>query len=889
MENNNENNKGVVVCPWCQTEAKQIDTTKYHCPGCHRFFDTEEWEDEAYRSSSELKRHDVKITGIVSQNVYPLKEEKSVEEKNVYFNVDEDGKIKLTSQKAGTSEKTIAKIYSFDHEFWIVDCGCPEPIKITGEEKYNAIINWGDTIIFSEGIEFKYTSQGIKGIDPKTASNEDICIKVKNISSGKILNNVSFFAKSGNHKKPGFYGILGPSGCGKSSFIQRLIGLAPIDDGGEILINEKKLDDCKDQFLSICAYVPQQTTLHESLTVEQECYTYARLVLPNVSCLEASIKNVLHLVGLENDKEKEIRVLSGGQKKRLGIALELLREPQVLILDEPTSGLDPASETKIMNHLHTLAKQGKIVICTTHSMANIHLFSNVLILLRGKQVFYGSVDEALEHFKVDDALNDFNKITDSLKNLKSVETVKTAEEADSPIDPDVISEVSFDKHIQDVQETIKSTSFQHIYDQLSEKRLEALVKKFSAGSLKLADKLDGLLKDSSKTDSDLPRVNSANRFRQLWTYVNRNILYYCHNLSWIAQLAIQPILIALVIKLACAGKFFDNGGLSDTFFFCLMSMFWLGMNNSVRELVSQRAPGRCLERLEQVPMSVYLSSKWIWMAIICTIQTALFTQVLYLPILQLPVVEPQKYLLTFSWEIVGVFWGMSVIGYLIGLTVSAFFKTQTAAVAMLPIIVIPVILLSHPVIRHSSAEPNFTHVFLVAGLALLLEVLILLSVFIARRFKSAAVSLITGSFLTVAILYFGFANYYHLHESPKQDDKNNSGQGYSGLAEKLQTLSPCYMPLKLLKVENEYAQAKQDYSAAEKNLNKLNKEDEDYKSKKDQYEKDENRYRNNITSAKEKIDRIIPYYILGFLTYAILSVSLTTVFQYIREKEWEGR
>ena len=95
----------------------------------------------------------------------------------------------------------------------------------------------------------------------------------------------------------------------------------------------------------------------------------------------------------------QINQLSGGQRKRVSIAVELVTKPSVIFLDEPTSGLDPAAEEKIMRLFRQIAESGRTVILTTHAMENVRLFDKIVVLMRGKLAFYGTPDEALQHLQ----------------------------------------------------------------------------------------------------------------------------------------------------------------------------------------------------------------------------------------------------------------------------------------------------------------------------------------------------------------------------------------------------------------------------------------------------------------------------------------------------------
>lgn len=208
-----------------------------------------------------------------------------------------------------------------------------------------------------------------------------------------VLQDLNFHIAQGE-----FVGILGPSGCGKSSLIQRIVGLARFTDG-EMRINGKSFEELPEAYMDAVSYQPQQNTLHPDLTLREEISVYRSLHALRIT--EEAVLEKLGLVGLEKKlMDMQISQLSGGQQRRAGLALALLREPQMLVLDEPTSGLDPATETEVMEYLKRISEQDTTVLCSTHIMGNIDKFDKVLVLSRGKLVFFGTPGELLRFFAI---------------------------------------------------------------------------------------------------------------------------------------------------------------------------------------------------------------------------------------------------------------------------------------------------------------------------------------------------------------------------------------------------------------------------------------------------------------------------------------------------------
>jgi ABC transport system ATP-binding/permease protein len=215
--------------------------------------------------------------------------------------------------------------------------------------------------------------------------------------AGIILNEVNFVAEPGQ-----FVGILGPSGAGKTTLLNALSGLRPADEGN-VLFDQIEYRRNDDQLRALFGYVPQDDIVHLELTVDLALRFAAKLRLPAATPvleIEKLISHTLANLGLAERRQLPIARLSGGQRKRVSVAVELLNRPPLLFLDEPTSGLDPAAEFKLMELLRRLADTGCTVICTTHVMENVYLMDQIGVIVDGRLVFLGPPDAARNHFGV---------------------------------------------------------------------------------------------------------------------------------------------------------------------------------------------------------------------------------------------------------------------------------------------------------------------------------------------------------------------------------------------------------------------------------------------------------------------------------------------------------
>ena len=414
----------------------------------------------------------------------------------------------------------------------------------------------------------------------ESGSDSEPVITVTNLTATKsngepLLNKISFKVKIGE-----FIAVMGPSGCGKSSLIQRMAGLAPYD--GSIDIPSKKV-----------VYLPQdvERTLHPSMTLSEEIESYRRIygLSEDEGEFEKLKEKVLRQLNLTNkvDAEGASRIgnFSGGEMRRVGLALALLRKPKILLLDEPFAGLDPENERKLTDELFKLAKNDdRTIVCVTHGLDNKEVFDRLLIL--GEKE--GKVGQILADAK-----------SDEVPNLD-----------------DLLASKSHGCH------SVKDSPSQKL-------RLKKFFKSAWNDTTRLWRDLCKDLKDWWKK---LPEWSCAESLRIVEGYLLR---YWKENATpWYRSnfsvcFLWQPLLIVAGIRLACALDFrTDNHGL---LIFCVtLSLFWLGVINCSRELVRNRVPSRCLERLGGVPTPTYLFSKYLWVLGFCLAQTLVFAALMWL-------------------------------------------------------------------------------------------------------------------------------------------------------------------------------------------------------------------------------------------------------------------
>lgn len=217
----------------------------------------------------------------------------------------------------------------------------------------------------------------------------------------KLLDGVDFEVPRGH-----FMAIVGPSGCGKTTLLKAIAGMVAESDGA-FYWNGRNLSE-EDFDPSEIGYVPQFSIAYEQLTVDENIESAARIrsKFDDLAALDERIDRVLDETGMNDIAERPVKILSGGQKRRLSLAMELVSNPSLLLCDEVTSGLDPRSEKEIVSLLHNLSRQqGRIVISVTHSLAQIDKYDSILVLHQGCVAFHGS-PRALSHYFNVEALED---------------------------------------------------------------------------------------------------------------------------------------------------------------------------------------------------------------------------------------------------------------------------------------------------------------------------------------------------------------------------------------------------------------------------------------------------------------------------------------------------
>ncbi|MFZ0062017.1 MAG: FHA domain-containing protein, partial [Pyrinomonadaceae bacterium] len=452
-----------------------------------------------------------------------------------------------------------------------------------------------------------------------------------------------------------FVGLLGPSGAGKSTLMDSLNGMRPATTG-QVLVNNLDLYQHLESLKQSIGYVPQDDIIHRELTVYSTLYYVARLRLSrDISTKEINqiVDEVMDVTGLSERRDVPISQLSGGQRKRVSIAVELITKPSVIFLDEPTSGLDPATEEKVMKLFRQIAESGRTVILTTHAMENVKLFDKLVLLMRGKLVFYGKPDEALEHVGAE-----------SFKDL-------------------------YDKLEAPIAERLARSNGNVSREQAAEEVAEEWKHRFMATEQYRRNVADPLADVSSTARQAAPakrRTTLGDSLRQWATLSRRYVGVLARDKFNLLILFAQAPVIALLTYLVVGAQ----SQRDFPYFILALVALWFGTSVASREVIRERAVYN-RERMVNLRLLPYVGSKLFVLMLIVSVQCILLFGTLKLLDVTSLMSLPGKFG-GIPQLLVMILTGM--VGVALGLFISAVVKTSEMATSLVPLILIPQILFS---------------------------------------------------------------------------------------------------------------------------------------------------------------------------------------------------
>lgn len=537
----------------------------------------------------------------------------------------------------------------FDHSGSLQDLGSTNGTFVNGKRISNAVtLAPGDHIEIAT-FAFLFTGDGIRPLGAEEHGR--VHVQVQGLSKQVtdratkqpkyLLNDINFVIEPGE-----FAAIFGTSGSGKSTLLDALSGRRRASSG-QVSYNGAELYGAFDRFRSAIGYVPQQDIVHRKISVSGALGYTARLRLPPDTAAEEireHVGRVLEQVDLADKAAMAVDTpepLSGGQLKRVSLAVELVANPNILFLDEVTSGLDAGTDKKMMQLFAQLAQRyGKTVVCVTHTLENIGACSLIVLLHRGHLVYYGPPADAQAYF-------DIERLSDVYELLES----RTAEEWAERF------------------------------------RASPNYRSYVEGRLKSTD-----TESDSEADAHGGARTSWFDLRQTRTLLARYLALMLADTRSLMILLVQAPLIGLVI-----GLVFDTdventvqraGSYSQMSFILMLSAIWFGCLNSAREVVKE-LPIYLRERSINLGIAPYLSSKLLPLSVLVSIQCLLL----------LAVVSALSDLPGSFAERLGALVLAGLASTAMGLTISTLVNSNDKAIAMVPILLIPQVILSGAVVQ----------------------------------------------------------------------------------------------------------------------------------------------------------------------------------------------
>ena len=368
--------------------------------------------------------------------------------------------------------------------------------------------------------------------------------------------------------KPGeFVAFVGGSGAGKTTFMNCISGVSK-PTSGSVYVNGNDLFKNYSVLKKIIGYVPQSDIVFNDLTLYDMLKYSANLRMPDDSSDEdkkVRIEEVLNIVELSDKKDVMIKSLSGGQRKRASIAVELLADPKLFFLDEPTSGLDPGTERNLMNILKKMTKMGKTIILVTHNTLNLHLCDKICFFGKGgKLCFMGNPQETLQFFNVSDFVDIYNLINDDVDlwydKFNSIHQLKKTQDQ---------REANFTKSKKDKRSFLK----------------------------------------------------------QFITLSKRYVKTIINDKQMLLLLLLQSPFIAYMFAIVAPDDMFEGYETTKMMLFSMtIAAIWLGTLNSIQVICKEKAILK-REYMADLKLSAYFASKLAVQVIICAIQSFLFISV----------------------------------------------------------------------------------------------------------------------------------------------------------------------------------------------------------------------------------------------------------------------
>jgi len=471
-----------------------------------------------------------------------------------------------------------------------------------------------------------------------------------------------------SEKTGSLVGIMGSSGSGKTTLLNVLAGIIK-PSSGSININNLDYSKRKNELDGVVGYVAQDDILIEELTVYQNLFYNGKLCLNHLTekDLDERVLSTLNSLGLEQTRDLKVgsvlsKTISGGQRKRLNIALELIREPSVLFVDEPTSGLSSRDSENVMDLLKELSQKGKIIFVVIHQPSSdiFKMFDKLIVMdTGGFMIYYGNPIEAISYFK------EATKHLDRLRSICHLCGNVNPEQIFNIVEARIVNEYGQFTN----KRKITPTQWSGLFD-----------KKYESNKVE------------SVTDKPPKSLSRPSLLKQMRIFTTRDFLSKISDRQYLLLNILEAPLLAVVLATVVRYRNNTDGTMYVFRFnenipaFLLMSIIvalFLGLTVSAEEIIRDR---KLLKREQflHLSWSSYLTSKMILLFGLSAIQTLSFVMIGN-AILEIQGMTPAFWLILFS---------TSCMANMMGLNISSAFRSAVTVYIMIPIILIPQLIFS---------------------------------------------------------------------------------------------------------------------------------------------------------------------------------------------------
>jgi ABC transport system ATP-binding/permease protein len=549
------------------------------------------------------------------------------------------------------------------------------------------------------------TDEPLRRLPPQQFESEGICVDALDLKRFGHQHTILLHDISLHIPHNAFIALVGGSGVGKTTLMYALSGLQPAPQG-TVLYDGHNYYRHLSVFSTQIGYVPQDDIIHRRLTVKRALYYAARMRLPaNLSRrqIKQRVDKVLTDVGIYHRRNLLVGRLSGGERKRVSIALELLANPSIFFLDEPTSGLDPGLDYRMMHLLRGLADKGHTIVLVTHTIMNIDVCDYVCFLARGGRLaYYGPPEEAKTYFGTSNFAQIYAALEPTEENPKIPEEAEERFRQSPYYQRYVLAPLNqVDKELERSAPPLPVTPIRHIggwrqFGLLSLRYLELL--KNDIGNLLilfLQAPIIGLILwylaghgtfDPTSIATCPTRADFLARSGPIVS-INCQRVEHLLNSPEGAQIAQQRgVSKEQVLQNAIAP---NSGADAQTLLFVIgFAAILFGCINGVREIVKE-LPIYRRERLVNMGIAPYLFSKSVVLGIFSLLQSALL---IYLVNLKAPF--QQGIFLPVLVEVYITMALTALAGLMLGLTLSAIAPNTDRAMSFVPLILIPQVIFS---------------------------------------------------------------------------------------------------------------------------------------------------------------------------------------------------